>query len=211
MPEITIYAPEVSTFGRIVTAVAIEAGLNWTLVPTGAGTPEAAERHPFLKCPAVEIDDLVLYESHAICTYIDGQHNNGALTPTRPEPRARMVQWIDIGAHYVFPILEERLVLPRLVAPLMGRKPNEAMILEALPVITYHIEVVAMRLAAAPYLAGETLSLADVFLYCILRSAYATPEGADMMDAHADMMDWLRRLNARPSLVATAWDVETPL
>ncbi|MAN62727.1 MAG: hypothetical protein CMI60_12370 [Parvibaculum sp.] len=71
MSEITIFAAEISTFGRIVAMVLLEKGLDWTLVPTASSSAEHMPRHPFGKTPAVEIDGHLLIESDAICRYVD--------------------------------------------------------------------------------------------------------------------------------------------
>jgi glutathione S-transferase len=32
------------------------------------------------------------------------------------------------------------------------------------------------------------------------------PEGAPMLQPHANIRSWVERMNARPSMVATTWD-----
>ena len=205
MSDVVIYGPSVSTFTRICAIVAVEAGLSWEIVPTGSGSKEMAEHHPFMRSPAVYVDGLHFYETPAICAYLDRAHNQGRLHPDPPEAQARMWQWANIAAHYVFPITEERLVLPRVVAPLMGRQPNEQMIAEALPVIDYHLKVVDQRLAEAAYLAGAVFSLADCFMYPVIEATCAAPEGRDMVKAHAHLASWWQALGDRKSISATAW------
>ena len=203
--DLVLYGPTVSTFTRICTIVAAEAGLNWEIIPTGSGSEEMAAHHPFMRAPAAYIDGLHFYESPAICSYIDRAHNQAALHPEPPEAQARMWQWANVAAHYVFPITEERLVLPRVVAPLMGRKADERMIAEALPVIRYHLQVVDARLQEAAYLAGAALSLADLFMYPVIEATCAAPEGRDMVQGFAALQAWFETLQGRASVKQTAW------
>lgn len=207
MAEATLqlYGPEISTYARVCCAVAEEARVSWRLTPTGTGSDEAARHHPFLRTPAAYIDGHHFYESEAICRYLDDVYNAAALQAPAGEPSARMTQWISITNNYLFPITEERLVLPRVVAPLMGRQPNEQMIEEALPIIAYHLDVVTARLEASPYLAGPDVSLADFFMYCVIDAMRAAPEGAAMLAERAPLAGWKDALDARPSLQATAW------
>ena len=119
-----------------------------------------------MRAPAAYIDGLHIYESPAICSYIDRRHNSGALHPDDAEAQARMWQWTNIAADYVFPVTEERLVLPRVVAPLMGRQADETKIAEAkCRSIDYHLQQVDKRLADSRFLAGDAVSLADLFMY----------------------------------------------
>ncbi len=203
--QLTLYGPTVSTFTRICAIVAAEAGLTWEIIPTGSGSKEMAEHHPFMRSPAAYIDDLHFYETPAICSYLDRAHNKGALHPASPEGQARMWQWANVAAHYVFPITEERLVLPRVVAPLMGRAPDEKLIADALPVILYHLRVVEARLQEVAFLAGAEYSLADSFMYPVIEATCAAPEGAAMVADLPALKAWLDALRQRPAIRETAW------
>ena len=203
--KLILYGPTVSTFTRICAMAAAEARLDWEIIPTGSGSKEMAAHHPFMRAPAAYIDGLHIYETPAICSYIDRQHNGGALHPEAPEAQARMWQWANIAAHYVFPITEERLVMPRVVAPLMGRQADETKIAEALPVIEYHLKQVEARLAEAAFLAGATVSLADIFMYPVIEATCAAAEGRAMVTDMAKLSAWFDIIAARPSAHETAW------
>jgi glutathione S-transferase len=200
-----LYAPQVSMFSRVCSTIAEEAGISWRLEATGTGTQEAAQHHPFLRTPAAYINGHHFYETLAICSFIDAQYNQRRLQPADPEAGARCLQWVNVASNYVFPILEERLVLPRIVAPLMGRAPNEEMIKQALPNIAYHLQVVEARLNDVPFLAGPEVSLADIFMYCNIDAARMTPEGAEMVSRLPAMRAWCDIIAARPACVATKW------
>ena len=171
--RLTLYGPTVSTFTRICAMAAAEADLIGTLSRPLRGRPKwpriirlCARRQPILT-------GCIFAESPAICSYIDRRHNGGALHPDDAEAQARMWQWTNIAAHYVFPVTEERLVLPRVVAPLMGRQADETKIAEALPIIDYHLQQVDKRLADSRFLAGDAVSLADLFMYPVIDATCA--------------------------------------
>jgi len=203
--HLTLYGPTVSSFTRICAIVAAEAGLTWEIIPTGSGSKEMAEHHPFMRSPAAYIDDLHFYESPAICSYLDRAHNQSALHPGAPEGQARMWQWVNVASHYVFPITEERLVMPRVVAPLMGRTPDEKLIADALPVVRYHLNVVEARLQEVAFLAGAAYSLADSFMYPVIEATCAAPEGAAMVAEMPALKAWFDALGQRPAMQETAW------
>ncbi len=203
--QLVLYGPTVSTFTRICAIVGQEAGLSWEIIPTGSGSKEMAAHHPFMRSPAAYIDGLHFYESMAICSYIDRAHNGGALHAQTPEAQARMWQWANVAANYVFPVTEERLVMPRVVAPLMGRTPNEALIEEALPVIRYHLDIVAARLHESTFLAGAEVSLADYFMYPVIEATAAAAEGRAMIADLPVLESWWQAIAARSAVKATAW------
>ena len=116
-----------------------------------------------------------------------------------------MWQWTNVATHYVFPVTEERLVLPRLVAPLMGRQADEAKISEALPVIDYHLQQVDKRLADSRFLAGDAVSLGDLFMYPVIDATCAAPQGKKLVSALNRLSFWYGELGARNSARQTAW------
>lgn len=203
-----IYAPVISTYGRIAAMTAEEAGISWEIVPTHAGAEGHRARHPFEKTPAAEIDGHQLYETVAICQYIDDAHGGSDLQPSDPLDRARMSQWISIANAYVFPTTENGLVLPRLVVPMMGGRPREDLIEQALPTIAYQMSLVSARLEEAHYLAGNRFSLADIFMYCILRAVQMTPEGRMIFDQLLPLKKWISTIANRNSARATQWTTE---
>ncbi len=206
-----IYAPVISTYGRIAAMTAAEAGLAWDIVPTHAAAEEHRARHPFQKTPAAEIDGHTLYETIAICQYVNDVYGQGALQPTEPLARAHMAQWISVANAYVFPTTEHGLVLPRLVVPMMGGTPREDLIEKALPTIAYQMTLVSNRLEESHYLAGNRFSLADVFMFCILRAVQMTPEGRMIFDRLLPLKKWINGIARRDSAAQTRWTTEDVL
>lgn len=203
-----VYAPVISTYGRIVAMTAEEAGLAWQIIPTHGEAEENKKRHPFHKTPSVDIDDIQLFESIAICQYIDDVYGGGALQPIEAEERARMTQWISIANAYVFPTTENGLVLPRLVVPMLGGKPREDLIEQALPTIAYQMTIVSNQLEETPFLAGNRFSLADIFMFCILRAVQMTPEGKMIFSQLLPLKKWIVTIATRDSAQSTRWSTE---
>ncbi len=200
-----LYGPEISVFTRIIQSVATQADITWQLIPTGAGTKEMGAHHPFLRAPVAYIDGHKLYESLAIATYIDSTYNAAGLQPRAPLAQARALQWISVAHHYIFPLFEERLILPRLVAPLMGRVADETLISEALPVIAYHAQIIDAAVTDQIFLAGDMFSLADIFMFAIIDATLQTSEGTQIITQLAHLSDWWRRCKTQDCLSRTAW------
>ena len=56
-------------------------------------------------------------------------------------------------------------------------------------------------------MAGETLSLADLLLGPHLSMLAETLEGVELLAHHDNLVAWLKRLEARPSMRRTTWPV----
>jgi len=55
---------------------------------------------------------------------------------------------------------------------------------------------------SAPFVAGDSLSIADLMLAPHLAMFRVTPEGASLL-GEAGLIDWVDRMSARPSMQAT--------
>ncbi len=202
---ITIFAAEISTFGRIVAMVAIEKGLSWTLVPTDSSSAEHVARHPFGKTPAVEVEGHLLIESDAICRYLDDVFDETPLTPEDPLERAEMTKWMSFVQAYMFPTTEFGLVMPRLVAPMMGRPVDEERVQKALPTIQYQLGLLEARLGGRTFVASDRLTLADIYLFCTWMAVAHTAEGKVMLHHSPNVTRWMAFMGNRESARETAW------
>jgi glutathione S-transferase len=67
-------------------------------------------------------------------------------------------------------------------------------------------DALARELGDQPYFVGGAMSLADVLLAPQLDFFAATPEWPTLTVKNANLVAWLRRMSARPSLAATTWE-----
>ena len=75
-----IGAPQ-SNFVRTARIACMEKGLPYTLAPARSHSPDVDAIHPFGKIPAMRHGDLSLYETKAICSYIDLAFGGPPLIP----------------------------------------------------------------------------------------------------------------------------------
>ncbi|WP_209347831.1 glutathione S-transferase family protein [Pontixanthobacter sp. CEM42] len=204
--SVRIFGPVVSTYVRVVQIVCEEAGLSHEVVPTPAHAP--SNRHPFGKVPVVEIDGLELYETHSIAAYIDNAHNGGALQPSDPAQRAAMERWISVGNSYLFPLFERGLVMPYIMHRYAKMDLDKARISKALPDIAKTLSFIDLEFQKDGAWTSAGFTLADIFLYCILRGVESTPEGSAGMAQMPVLPLWMASCRARPSIAATAWPDE---
>jgi glutathione S-transferase len=205
MADITIYGLPPSTFVRTARMVCAEKGVAHVLEPIEMYSPAHMAMHPFGRMPIMRHGDYTLYETRAIAGYVDDAFDGPKLTPAAPRARAEMEKWISISNCYVDAVTVRQFILERIAAPrLFGRPSNEALIKEALPKTADQLALMDRELSSRPYLAGESLSIADLFLAPILVYVEMAPEGADLLRGKASLMRWFRAIAERPSFAATA-------
>ncbi len=210
MSEFIVHAIPGSPFARSVMAALEEKGASWRLSPVAPGTMRSAEhlsRHPFGRVPVLEHDGFSLYETQAILRYLDRVLPSPALTPTDARRMARMDQVMNINDWYLFHGVGNVIIFQRVVGPqLMGLKPDEAAIEAAMPRARAVFAELARLLGEQPFFAGDALSLADLLVAPGIAFFTATPEWAELGPPHANLVAWLARMEARPSMKATTWE-----
>jgi glutathione S-transferase len=203
MPTLAIYGTPLSNFVRTARMAALEKGVAYELVPMLPGDPRLDAAHPFGRIPVMRHGELVLFETQAIARYIDRAFAGPPLMPAEPVALALAEQWVSAICDYVVGSMMRGLVVQRLVFPLIGRATDEAAVQAALPTVARHLDILEARFAAAPYLAGEAMSVADLFLVPILFLVEQTPEGREALSGRRALTRWRETMAARPSFEET--------
>jgi len=215
MSEFVVHSVPGSPFGRSVLATLEEKGAPYRLQPVIPGTlqsPEHLARHPFGRVPVLEHDGFLLYETQAILRYLDRALPSPGLTPGDIRRAARMDQAMNVNDWYLFHGVGNVIIFHRVIAPrLMGKVPDEAAIEAAMPKAKTVFNELARLLVQASYFTGEELSLADLLLAPAVAFFVQTPEWSVLGAPHPNLVAWLDRMEARPSMQATTWERLTAL
>jgi glutathione S-transferase len=210
MSEFIVHTIPGSPFARAVLAALEEKALAYRLAPVAPGTfqsPQHLARHPFGRVPVLEHDGFVLYETQAILRYLDRIEPSPALTPADPKRIARMDQVMNINDWYLFHGVGNVIIFQRVIGPkLMGLPPDEGAIAAAMPKARTVFNELARLLGEQPYFAGGGISLADLMVAPAVAFFTATPEWAELGAPHPNLVAWLSRMEARPSMKATTWE-----
>lgn len=204
--HVRIFGTVISTYTRIVEITCEEAGVSHETIATPARSPN--NRHPFGKVPVVKVDGLEIFESVAIAHYIDNAHNAGALQPADPAARAVMDKWIAIANNYLFPLFENGLVMPWIMHRVAGFPLGREKIDRALPQISRALGFVEAEMARDGAWSAHGFTLADVFLYPVMRGLQLTPQGEVGIAQCDAIAAWLAICESRPSIAATRWESE---
>jgi glutathione S-transferase len=203
-----VYGTEFSTYVRSVRLAFEEKGAGYTLhdVSVLRGEQKHAAhltRNPFGTVPAFEHDGLQLYETSPILRYVDQVFPGAALTPEDPKARARMNQVISIIDYHGYDSLIVQIVVQRLFVALLANGTDEAVVKAGIPRATMCLQEIDRIKGSAPFLAGDRLSLADLYLLPILFYLRLTPEKA-LLAPHKGLDAWWNMMAERPSVQATA-------
>ena len=208
MAKPVVYGPAYSTYARTVRLVLEEKGVDYDLVEvdllTGqTQTPEHLARHPFGRVPAFEHDGFALYETDAIARYIDETFPGTALVPADARSRARMTQAINVIGSYGYPNLITQIFIQRAVMPMMGNPADEGAIAAALPKAETALGALEQLIDGNRYLAGDSLSLADLLLIPIYDYVRQTPEGEKLLQTTPNLRRWWDEVRTRPTVEKT--------
>ena len=209
MPKPTVYGPTYSTYVRTVRLALAEKAVEYDLVDVamlqgGHQEPEFLARNPFAKVPAFEHDGFGLYETSAITRYIDRAFPGTALQPKDPKHLARMDQLIGIVDSFAYGSIVGKVVWQRMVTPMLGGEPDDAVVTEAIPHVNTALGEFARLMGDGPWFAGPAISLADLHLAPVFGYFSGTPEGTELMAAHPGLTSWWAAMSARRAMAATA-------
>jgi glutathione S-transferase len=210
MSEFIVHSIPGSPFGRAVLTALEEKGARYSfspLAPGGLRSPEHLARHPFGRVPVLEHDGFLLYETQAILRYLDRVLPNPAFTPADPRRAARMDQVMNVNDWYLFQGVANVIVFHRVVGPrVLGLAPDEAAIEAAMPKARAVFDELARLLGGQSFFTGETMTLADLLVAPHLGLFSLAPEWPALVAPHKNLVAWLARMEARPSLQATTWE-----
>jgi len=201
MTDVTLYGPKPSTYVRTCRLALAEKGVDYALVETMPNSDEQVAHHPFGKVPGFSHGAVDLFETLAICQYVDEAFDGPRLQPEDTAGRARMTQWCSAYIDYLYPTLVRGIVIQRVVVPMRGGQTDEVAVAEAAKTGAGHLKVLNARLADSAYLAGPAATIADFLLVPALTYLDKLPESQLIAD-NANVATWFGRMTDRPSYAA---------
>ncbi len=204
MSDITLYGFAPSSYTWSARLVAEEKGISHDLEPLEFGSSEHIAMNPFAKIPVMKHGDFILYETSAICRYIDETFDGPPLQAGTPADRAIMEQWNSAFVDHFYDSCVRSIVIQRLVVPNRGGEPDEEMIANATPKARHALRVVDEALKKSPYLAGENPTISDFILLPIAFYSAQVPESEQTIAGLSALEEWLGKMQSRASFSATA-------
>ena len=160
-------------------------------------TPAHLARHPLGKLPTLSFGDKHLFESGAICRYLADKEGRHLYPDADPYQRATIDQWMNfftchLGRHintYAF----ETFARERFG---MG-PPKEETVQEARGFIEQQLPAVEQRLSESKYIAGDALTIADLYDFAYVENLEVTDLSLATFSA---TQAWYQGIKARESV-----------
>jgi glutathione S-transferase len=199
MADVTIYGVPQSTFTRTCCMTCEEKGIGYERLDAAPHSAEILAYNPTGKIPGFRHGDLVLWESGAISRYLDETFDGTSLQPEDPVARARMNLWIGMVGDSIAQTVIRDIVLPRFGII----EKDEASIKQAAEKLENLLQIADETLQKSSYLAGDQLSLADLFLAPKVFWLDKTPEGQAALPKYPALRRWYQAMSTRQSFQTT--------
>lgn len=148
--------------------------------------------NPFGTVPVIEDGATVVADSVAILVYLALKYDPARTwLPEDPAVAAQVQRWLSVAQGAVFNGPCSARLVTVFGAPLDHERAKS--------VAATLFQVLDDHLAGRTFLVGEGPTLADVALYSYIAHA---PEGGATLEPHANIRDWLARVEALPGFVA---------
>lgn len=200
--EVTIVGLPISNFTRTIRMVCEEKRIMYNLDEARPQSDTAFKCHPLGRIPGLVHGDMLLGESSAIANYLDDRFPERALFPCDPVDRAKVDQWASVVGTAVDQAMIRNYIIPHLFPEAAAGDPR-ILIQSAIPIMQQQIGCLSAAVAASGYLAGPSLTYADLVLLPILAGIMKFPEGRSAMDGAAPLRDYFEHNSQRDSFVAT--------
>jgi glutathione S-transferase len=144
----------------------------------------------FGQVPVIDDNGTILSDSNAILVYLAKKYGSGSWLADEPLAAARIQRWLSVAAgQLAYGPASARLIT------VFGAALNAEDVIAKSHAL---LNVMDSELASAPFLAGTTVSIADVANYSYIAHA---PEGNVSLQAYPNVRAWLARVEALPGFV----------
>ncbi|KAK9733649.1 hypothetical protein RND81_04G081500 [Saponaria officinalis] len=168
--------------------------------------PSFLSMNPFGQIPALEDDDLTIFESRAITAYIAEKYkNNNSTNLLRQEDikESTLVKvWMEVEAQRYEPIIRP-ITFQFFVAPLFGKKTDQNIIDQNLEKLGKILDVYEKKLRCTKYLAGDYYTLADLHHLPCTHYFMKTPY-ASLVNSRPRVRAWWEDISSRPAFMKVA-------
>jgi glutathione S-transferase len=177
MTQLVIFGPAASSYVRTVRMTAIERAVPHVLEPIAARSDAHGKLHPWHRVPVLRHGDVTLYESSAIARYIDDIAGGASLLPRTAAARGVMEQWISAIHCYIYGSLVDGYAFKYIGATLRGEAPDLEAIRAGVPNLERDVARLDSAYAGGGWIAGDALSLVDLFVAPLAQTISMFPEG----------------------------------
>ncbi|MDP1971066.1 MAG: glutathione S-transferase, partial [Methylobacter sp.] len=154
-------------------------------------SPDYLQRNPFGQVPVLDDDGLIIRDSQAILVYLAKRYGGEQWWPDDAYRLAQIAAWLSTAANEIFhgPAMLR-------VHHKFGRAIDTA---KALQTAEKVLGIIDRHLESRDWLAGDTVSIADIAIYPYLALA---PEGGIDIGAFQNIVNWFQRIQSLSGYIA---------
>jgi glutathione S-transferase len=207
MAKVKIYGMPISSFTRTARLICHEKGVDYQFMPILPGEAAVAAGHPFGRIPVLRHGANTVYESRAIARYVEANFDGPELIPTQGKAAVLCETFVSIACDYIYKDLVVGVLIPRFGF----REAPESEVAAAIEKVKGHFAMLDRHLADNRFLAGDSLSLADLYLVPPFFHVRKIEElHAVAADNWPNLIRWAKTMGQRASVKATDPDLAAP-
>ncbi|MDX2234645.1 MAG: glutathione S-transferase family protein [Hyphomonadaceae bacterium] len=202
MTPVEIIGLPQSNYVWAVRIACAEKGAPHVCVPAPPHSPAVTAIHPFGRIPAMRHGAVTLFESRAICAYVDRAFDGPALVPADAQKAGATEQWTSLLLTVMEPLLIRTYLFGYMFPGTADGGPDRPRIDAALPDVGRHLSLIEGALAGG-YLGGDAFTVADAYLTPVLFYLRSTPEAGRLIQQSARLSGYVERQMARAGVRET--------
>ncbi|KAF6135628.1 hypothetical protein GIB67_028199 [Kingdonia uniflora] len=163
--------------------------------------PQHLKIQPFGQVPAFQDEDIILFESRAICRYVSEKYQNQgntALFGTNPLTKALIDQWLEAEGQNFNPP-NSALIFQLAFAPMMELEQDPIVIKQSEKKLAKVLDVYERRLEESRYLAGEEFTLADLSHLPMTQYLVNKTDRGELITSRKNVARWWGEISRRDS------------
>jgi glutathione S-transferase len=201
MSQITLIGPVQSSYLRTARICCHEKGVSHAVQPIELHSKEHLALHPWGKVPIFRHGDVQLIETSAICRYVEAMFDGPRLIPTDARQAAVMEQWISAINCYMYDDVIRNYSLQYIIPGMRGEPPNRKVIDHTIPAMQRDLRLLDAAYGKSQWIAGDAVSLADLFVAPIVATASRFPEAAETLATCKDLGRAFEAFSKRESFI----------
>jgi glutathione S-transferase len=194
---IKLYGNPLSTCTRKVLCTLHETGTAFDFVTLDFmkgehKQPAHVARQPFGQVPALDDDGFAMFESRAMCRYLDEKAGH-KLTPKDAKGRAKMEQWISVETEDFTPH-----IMKFVYAEIFKREQSAETLANATTKLDACCAVLDKALTSSTFLVGDQFTIADICYAPYIEYGMNTAAKATL-SKYPHVIAWWNRVSERGS------------
>jgi glutathione S-transferase len=178
---------------------------NWIEVNPFSDNVDAGylSKHPFRRVPTLVHGDFVLYETSAITRYTDEAFEGPKLQSGDLKERARANQVMSIVDSYTYWPLVRQVFVHGVIGPRVGRPFDPEEVARGLAAAELTLDALEDLIGNNRFIAGSTLSLADIHLAPMLSYFSEADAGEAAIHRRVRLARWFAEICRRQAFLET--------